>query len=357
MLYFENRGNEPTPIIADIQALDMQLRTGHPRKSAMLYELEGDACGETSFLQKQTSLAVGNEVRRAPTGGRSSSISAFPWFNLEYDGKGFIGAIGWTGQWASLFTRAQNGPMRTRIGMENTSLYLNPGERIRGPRVVLMPWEGSRQNAHILWRRFVLFEYVPRLEGRPVSLPVALQTFDRYNSRPGWATEAGQIEAVETAARLGCDAYWFDAAWFPGGFPNGVGNWTAKPAEFPKGLKPVGDACRQHDMRFVLWFEPERVHETSQIAKEHPEFVHGGSQGGLFKLDDPEARRWLTELLSSRISEYGVTVYRNDFNMDPLDYWRKNDAPDRQGITEIRYIEGLYAMWDELLARNPGLCF
>jgi alpha-galactosidase len=355
VLYFENRGDTPTPVIADIQALDAQIRTGHPRKSAVLHELEGDACGETSFLQKQTSLAVGNEIRRVPTGGRPSSISAFPWFNFEYNGKGFIGAVGWTGQWASQFTRAQNGPLRTRIGMEKTSLYLNPGERIRSPRVVLMPWEGNRQNAHILWRRFVLFEYVPRLEGRPVQLPVALQTYDRYNSRPGWATEAGQIEAVEAAARLGCDTYWFDAAWFPGGFPNGVGNWIAKPAEFPKGLKPVGDACKEHDMRFVLWFEPERVHETSQIAKEHPEFVHGGSKGGLFKLDDPEARRWLTELLSSRISEYGITVYRNDFNMDPLDYWRKNDPPDRQGITEIRYVEGLYAMWDELLARHPGL--
>jgi alpha-galactosidase len=72
-------------------------------------------------------------------------------------------------------------------------------------------------------------------------------------------------------------------------------------------------------------------------------------------LNDPKARRWLTDLLSQRIGEYGIDIYRNDFNMDPLPYWRGNDAPDRQGMTEIRYIEGLYAMWDELLARHPGL--
>jgi alpha-galactosidase len=41
--------------------------------------------------------------------------------------------------------------------------------------------------------------------------------------------------------------------------------------------------------------------------------------------------------------------------MDPLSFWRGNDAPDRQGMTEIRYIEGLYEMWDELRARHPGL--
>lgn len=355
VLYFENRGSAPTPVLSDIQALDVQLRTGHPRKTAVLHELEGDACGVTSFLPKQEELAISKEIRRAPTGGRPSSISAFPWFDFEYQGQGFIGAIGWTGQWASQFTRAQNGPTRARAGMEKSALYLEPGERIRTPRVVIMPYGGDRTLAHNRWRRLVLFEYVPRLDGRPVQLPVALQTYDRYNKRPGWATEAGQVNAVENAAKLGCDTYWFDAAWFPGDFPNGVGNWFAKPAEFPNGLKPVGEACKKQDMRFVLWFEPERVAENSEIAREHADFVHGGEKGGLFKLDDPEARRWLTELLSQRIDEYGITVYRNDFNMDPLDYWRRNDPPNREGITEIRYVEGLYEMWDELRARHPGL--
>lgn len=355
VLYFENRSGAPTAVVSDIQALDVQLRTGHPRKAAVLHELEGDACGMTSFLPKEEELATGKEIRRAPTGGRPSSISAFPWFDFEYEGRGFIGAIGWTGQWASQFTRAENGPVRARAGMEKTALYLEPGEKIRAPRIVLLPYTGDRIRAHNQWRRLVLFEYAPRIDGRPVQLPTALQTFDRYHRGPDWATEAGQLDAVENAARLGCDTYWFDAAWFPGGFPNGVGNWSAKPAEFPNGLKPIGDACKKHGMRFVLWFEPERVAEGSQIATEHPDFVHGGGKGGLFKMDDPAARRWLTELLSARIAEYGVTVYRNDFNMDPLDYWRRNDPAGREGITEIRYVEGLYALWDELRSRHPGL--
>jgi len=61
------------------------------------------------------------------------------------------------------------------------------------------------------------------------------------------------------------------------------------------------------------------------------------------------------DLLSNRIREFGMDVYRNDFNIDPLDFWRSADAPDRQGITEIRYVEGHYALWDELRARHPGL--
>ncbi|HPY78344.1 MAG TPA: alpha-galactosidase, partial [Anaerohalosphaeraceae bacterium] len=120
-------------------------------------------------------------------------------------------------------------------------------------------------------------------------------------------------------------------------------------------LQPVSDACHKANMDFVLWFEPERVAGGTEIAKKYPQYVHGGENGGLFKLDDPAARRYLTDLLLKRIKEYGIDVYRNDFNIDPLGFWNQNDTPDRQGITEIRYVEGLYALWDELLAKNPGM--
>jgi alpha-galactosidase len=44
-----------------------------------------------------------------------------------------------------------------------------------------------------------------------------------------------------------------------------------------------------------------------------------------------------------------------DRNTNPLPFWRNADTPDRQGITEIRQIEGLYGMWDGLLQRFPHL--
>ena len=186
-------------------------------------------------------------------------------------------------------------------------------------------------------------------------MPVFWQCYDRYNGHPTWPSESGQLHAAQVAAKAGCDFLWLDAAWFPGNFPNGVGNWSCKPKEFPHGLKPVSDACHRLGLKFIVWFEPERVAAGTQIAREHPEFVFGGANGGLFKLNDPAARRWLTDLLVQRIGEFGMDWYRNDFNIDPLPFWRQNDPADRQGITEIRYVEGHYAMWDEMIARHPGL--
>ena len=111
-------------------------------------------------------------------------------------------------------------------------------------------------------------------------------------------------------------------------------------------------------MKFILWFEPERVFKGTIIDKEHPEWVlrrQNENDNGLFHLGDPQACHWLTDLISGEIDKEGVDLYRQDFNMDPLPYWQQNDTPDRQGISEIKHIENLYAFWDELLARHPGL--
>jgi alpha-galactosidase len=72
-------------------------------------------------------------------------------------------------------------------------------------------------------------------------------------------------------------------------------------------------------------------------------------------LGNPEARQWLTDHIDKLISEQGVDLYRQDFNIDPLDFWRANDAVDRQGITEIRYVTGYLAYWDELRHRHPHM--
>lgn len=355
VLRFENTGSQDTPILENVQALDTQLRTGYSRKPVILRQITGDVCGEQSFLPVNTTLEAGKPVAFAPNGGRPSN-NTFPFFNVQYGDEGLLTAVGWSGQWAARVERSGTGPTRLQAGMELTHLVLHPGERIRSPRILVMPWKGDLLAAHNQFRRLLLFEYVPRLNGRPLRLPVASQCFDRYvGTRPEWSTEAGQRRAVRATAELGCDTHWFDAAWFEGGFPNGVGNWYCTPRSFPNGLMPVSQAAHRAGLKFLLWFEPERVAAGSQIAREHPEFVFGGTNGGLFKLNESIARQWLTGLLSQRITEYGVDVYRNDFNIDPLGFWRKADAPDRQGMTEIRYVEGHYAMWDELRARHPGL--
>jgi alpha-galactosidase len=276
--------------------------------------------------------------------------------NLEWRGGGVICAIGWSGQWSLDVARDAGREVALRAGQQTTNLVLHPGESIRTPRTLLVEWRGDdAMEGHNALRRLLLDHYVPRVDGEIALPPVAQCGWFTFNTGND-VTEANQIEMMEPMAGMGFEAYWLDAGWFEGGWPAGAGSWVPKAEAFPQGLKPVGDAAHERGLKFVLWFEPERVNPASRIAKEHPEWVlHTGEGDGLFNLGDPAARRWLTDFLSQCITDFGIDVYRNDFNIDPLRFWQAADSPDRQGMSEIRYIEGLYAMWDDLRARHPGL--
>ncbi len=356
VLHFHNTGTADTPILENVQVLDQILGTGPADSPLTLDRINGSTAGENDFVPQQHELKPGDTVRLAPHGGRSSD-GTFPFFNLRTADGGVFVALGWTGQWSASLNRFENGTSRVQAGMELTHLKLHPGESIRTPRILLLRWKGDVDDAHNLFRRMMLAHYQPKLEGAPVKLAIGAQSFNSWylGKRSEWATEAGQLASAKINQSIGADTLWMDAGWFPGGFPNGVGNWVPRPNDFPHGLKPVGEECKKLGLRFLVWFEPERVAPGTQLASEHPEFILGGKAGGLFNLGDEKARRYMTDLLDHYITDWGLSCYREDFNMEPLPYWRQNDPADRQGITEIRHVEGLYAMWDELRAKHPGL--
>ena len=168
------------------------------------------------------------------------------------------------------------------------------------------------------------------------------------------------LEAIEG---LGFEFFWLDAYWTRDGFPQGMGNYgfpieRAEPADrFPRGIRPISDAAHEAGMGFLLWFEPERVAGDTHIARENPEWVIPPGGGGLFNLGIPEAREYMTRYLSAVIEAYGIDCLRIDFNINPLPFWTQADGADadRSGMTEARYVEGHYRMWDDLLAAHPHL--
>lgn len=364
VLTFTNRSDKDSALIEDVRALDLNAQYGFENKPLAIHTLTGDSCDERSWLPTVEYVKPGASRLFAPTGGRSSN-GAFPFWNVvsrEYGDseptEGLFVALGWTGQWNARFENVNQSLSTVKIqaGMEKIATILHPGETIRSPRALIMPWRSDRLASQALFRRLLMFHYAPHIDGKPVKLEIVSQCFDRYyRKRAGWEKAASQIESARLLKKLGGTTYWFDAAWFPLGFPNGVGNWRSDPENFPNGVEELGNALKELGLKFVLWFEPERVAPGSDIAKNLPDYVFGGEQGGLYKLNDPEARAYLTDLLLKRIKEFRVDVYRNDFNLDPLPYWRDADEPNRVGMTEIRYVEGHYEMWNRFIKENPGL--
>ncbi len=360
LLRFENQGRENTGQIFQAKTMDITLRRKEG-SSVLFHGLQGDSCGGASFLPLDFPLP--KRYHMEPVGGRSSNTSAFPFFDLACGEKSWLFAVGWTGQWCGDL-EVQEDCIRIRIGMCDSDFYLEPGEAVRLPAVFVL--EGGRPDAlRRTFRKMAREHLSPAGRLEKVALPLAIQCFDRYFQGLGgskkeetWATQPGQLRVLERAGKCEyLDALWMDAAWFTEGFPHGVGNYTYD-GGFPEGLGPVADAAHRKGMGFVLWFEPERVCRGTQVWREHPEMLLGFPWDGdtfLFDLSDGEARGWLLEKLSAMLAENHVDVYRQDFNMDPLPYWRHADREGRKGITEMKYVEGLYWLWDSLVQRFPGL--
>ncbi|MEW6239159.1 MAG: alpha-galactosidase [Candidatus Omnitrophota bacterium] len=354
VIYFKNNGGADTPILANIQAMDAVL----PLPSAgstRLHWAKGGVASFDDFAPQETALNSKEPFRLHPGGGRSSN-QVMPFFNLEGSGGGIVAAVGWSGEWAAEFGQNPNGSAIMKAGMDLTHLRLHPGEEIRTPRMMLLFYKGDRWRGQNLLRQYILARHRPRLNGEPLIAPIT-------NGNWGGTSAEVHLDNIRKIANrsLPIDYYWIDAEWYgqpgvPGTWAVNVGNWNVKKDLYPQGFKPLSDALRQSGRELMLWFEPERVHKGTPWYSEHHDwlFDNGGSSV-LFNLGNPEACAFLINFISDKIDEFGLGCYRQDFNIDPLPFWRKADAPDRQGISEIRHIEGLYAFWDELLRRHPGL--
>ena len=358
VLHFDNPGRQDTPILSDVLPLDWA-PPAPPGDRVLLHHANGSLCRIDDFLPLTADLTERADVRLAPVGGRSSN-GVLPFMNLQHGSQGLVVAIGWSGQWAARFRR--EGPsLHLSAGLERTHLRLRPGEGIRTPRILLLPWEGpDPMCGNNLLRRLLLAHYLPRIDGRLVLPPTAC-CIQAYFYLTDQASEALEQQVTARTAGLGLDARWLDACWYGRSgrqWWQEVGSWTVNRQRFPNGLAPVAEAARRAGMKFILWFEPERVRQGSELHAAHPEFLltrDGDADNLLLDLGNPAARQHVTDLISRRIDEIGVDVYRQDCNFDLLPYWHAADTPDRVGIAETRHVEGLYAFWDELRRRHPGL--
>ncbi len=350
----KNEGSVNTAQITHPWTVDAAIPCG---ESVLLHTLKGDNCSGESFMPVDRALRAGDTVVMEPEGGRSSNTTAFPFFDFDFGGFAVLFAVGWSGQWRCEIEKTAD-TLYVRFGMARADFYLKPGEEVKLPSSFTVLGEDGA-SVRRLARRIMRTHYDP-LAGRVEHLPVSMQPFDRYfyGQCPIWPTEEGQKRTIACAEKCRyIDTDWLDAAWFLHGFPTGVGNYEFDPG-FPNGLTPISDAAHEAGMRFMAWFEPERVHRDSNVGQEHREFllpVPGTGQWFLFDLGNEAAYRWLYEKISGMIRDCGIDNYRQDFNIDPLDIWAMNDEENRVGILEIGHINGLYRFWDDLRAEFPNL--
>lgn len=357
-LHFKNTGTTDTPILSDILALDTRFEKSGSG-DFVLHHHKGTFVRADDFEPLTTTLKPNDKLRFAPPAGRPLG-HVFPYFNLEQQaGEGVIAVVGWPGQWFAEFARDKSTGLHVIAGQEKVHLRLKPGEEIRTPLVVLQFWRGDWIRAQNIWRRWMVAHNIPRPNGqppRPLLTPCSSHQFGEMIQ----ADEASQKLFIDRylEEKLAPDYWWMDAGWYVhygGGWPR-TGTWEVDKARFPRGLRAITDHAHAKGVKSIVWFEPERVTPGTFLYTNNPAWLLGrDGQQKLLNLGHDDARAWLVNHIDRLLTEQGIDLYRQDYNIDPLNFWRGADAEDRQGITENHYVTGYLAYWDELLKRHPGM--
>ena len=342
-----------------------------PEECAFLYAPNGSGWRETEFYDEphittgeheKGMLFPGWKKRISTSGGRSSEASA-PFFHIRKANTGYVIAVGWSGQW-TFYCERTNDSVIVKSGIEDVCFFLEPGESLSTSSVVIMTYTGSFIDGQNKWRRLVKehFSLVGK-PGRPDHGPLCAGIWG------GMSTQA-VLRRLDIIDRndLPFEYIWMDAGWygegdkpspdeFEGDWPNHTGDWRVNPNYHPDGLKEVSRRVHEGGRGFLLWFEPERVRKTTPVAREHPEYFLRleGRDDWLLNLGDENAYRYCFKMLCERIETLGIDFFRQDFNIAPLAYWNAHDEENRRGVTQIKYINGLYLLWDALLDRFPHL--
>jgi alpha-galactosidase len=397
LMWFENTGGVPTPILENIQSMDIVLNnpiTG-PRKIGpylaavkdhyILHRTEGDSgthnpahfLAETLELNYQQGATMGAEAGRP-------SQKTLPFYKIDTGDGALILAVGWSGQWQSTLDTPDGRSLRLRAGLETTRFKLLPGEKVRLARMLALRWVGDTWDANAQFRKLIYKHYAATLAGKKPLPEVWANTWCIGKTDLNKQTAADTMELIRLYSRLkGARRFITDAGWYKGGFGTGDGDYVPNSASWPDGVGPVAKTAAAHGIGYGLWFDVEKVFGGTDYAREHPDWLlspyssnttdaivadEWGSGFRRLKADDLKKRTpYLRNLgdpavvsdLYDTISRYlslpGMGAYRQDFNANPLAHWRLNDAPDRQGITEIKYIMGLYGYWEKLAAGFPAV--
>lgn len=369
-VWLTNTGKDNSPILTDFYGMDAVL----PGKNPAVYLNNGDTCRYDLFTETCYPLRDSGKLSQRPDGGRASDC-AWPYSRVLCDGLGYILSVGWPGQWEASW-EAEGEGFRFTAKQQYLRTYLKPGETVRSPRMTIAIFEGGYDRSVNVWRRFMMAHIIPK-----EAVPVLSVCDNNGGVEFTKATEENQRNLLEKLHKsdLHPDVLWIDAGWYPCTDDDGTVSWNftgiqdADKTRFPRGLKPVGDRCEELGIKLLMWFETERVRKgfsddypdsyllwlKDERVLEKIRMVGAGprliQKVALYNFGDPEARKWMTDRIDSKIKEYGIKIYRQDFNFAPLYWWLQNDGEDRLGITENLYNQGYLQFWDDLLARNPGL--
>jgi alpha-galactosidase len=263
--------------------------------------------------------------------------------------KYLIGHLAWSANWGLDIDR-KDAAVSFNIGpiAKDVLRVISPGETIKTPALHLAVIEGNFdtavQSMHEHIRRTVI---PPRKPDRSylIQYVVSGGSGNFYES------------VADHAVSIGAELVIFDCGWW-----YTYGQWYPRKDTYPNGLKPAIEYTHKNGLLFGLYAEVEGGRgnwDQSKVFQEHPDWFVGGPEINTLDLSRDEVAEYVKSELAGIIERYGPDLYRHDWCLGvPSCRTCEGVSAMRDGFLENhywRYYDNYYAIYDEILAKNPEL--
>ena len=363
-LYFENKGETKTKVLEKLNCADLVFEGENPVLKGIYGD--GGANGSTPYAEYEFQLKDKQKIHMTPETGRAT-YNYFPYFNVLHGNGGTFAAVGWPIAWGADFDYVnENGAEGVHFSayQQYFQTYLKPGEKVRSPLLALLEYEGRDADVSAnLWRHWFMDCNMRKIDGQLFETNVSGYTGTMYGEMT-FATEENQLAAMQKFLdnEVPLTYWWMDAGWY---FESGTksltswtatGTWMVDTTRFPSKLKAISDKAAENNMKTLLWFEPEVVRiPENQRDKENGIPLEYMLCPVLADFGNPDFIDWMLDRVTMIITEGGISLYRQDYGIDPLYYFNQTNSKDRVGIRENLYAEGYYTYWDKLIERFPSM--
>lgn len=278
----------------------------------------------------------------------------------EHSGEVWFGALAWSGNWKLSAEATHFASTRVSIGLNDWDFAwrLNPGADFTTPSSVAgyttHGFGGMSRRLHDFIRETLL----------PHGQQPHKVLYNSWEATTFDVDEASQARLAELAAEMGVELFVMDDGWFHGRQTDnaGLGDWWPDQRKFPHGLGPLIERVNRLGLDFGLWIEPEMVNPDSDLYRAHPDWViHFPSRPRtearnqlILNLARRDVQDYLIDMLDRLLTAHPIAFIKWDMNRNVSEPgWP--DAPGDPRELWVRYVQGVYRVWDTLRQRHPAV--